>query len=324
MKRIGCMLTALVVVLSLSGCCFAPGYEGSSALEMRFMLPAKWNTSTGSAAVLDEPKNETREPISLSAEQLAAVAGQPAWKNNEFVNVLNYIPDLAVELKYATNDNITGKVIYDFDGVYLRYGTVVKLMQVQAELREKGVLLKIWDAFRPTAAQEALWEACPNPTFVANPAQGSSSHSRGNTVDVTLVDASGAELEMPTGFDVFTSLADRNYSDCTPQTAENAQLLEDVMVKYGFTGLQAEWWHFTDNTDYGVETVFDPGQVATWYANCNEYINLRVSADVNSEGIAKIPADDAFILLGWSGNFAYVEYQNLRGYVNKDYIKSSR
>ncbi len=323
MKRIGCIVLSLFLLLTISGCCYAPGFEGSSLWEMRFMLPPEWNGSSQNAAVLEETK-PVLEPITLTAEQLTAIASQPEWESEEFVNVLNYIPDIAVELKYSTPDNIAKKAIYEFDGVYLRYGTVVKLMQVQAELREMGLRLKIWDAFRPVSAQKILWSAYPNPTFVANPETGHSTHSQGNTVDITIVDADGNEQEMPTGFDEFTSLADRNYSDCTETAAENAQMLQDLMEKYGFTGLQAEWWHYTDNVEYEVETVFDPAVIATWYAECNEYINLRVAPDYTSEAIAQIPKDEAFTLLGWSGNYAYIEFEEQRGYVNGDYIKSKK
>lgn len=56
---------------------------------------------------------------------------------------------------------------------------------------QEGYCLKIWDAYRPVRAQFRLWEVCPNPVYVANPNTGDSSHSKGNTVDVTLVRADG-------------------------------------------------------------------------------------------------------------------------------------
>ena len=71
----------------------------------------------------------------------------------DFVKVRDYIPDIVVELKYATSSNFTGLVVYDFTEPYLRYSTVLKLMDVQAELRELGFRLKIGDSFRPLSAQ---------------------------------------------------------------------------------------------------------------------------------------------------------------------------
>jgi hypothetical protein len=193
-------------------------------------------------------------------------------------------------------------------------------MEVQAELRQQGLRLKIWDGFRPMSAQQKLWNAKPDPTYVSNPQTGTNSHSRGHTVDVTLVNAEGRELEMPTGFDDFTSFADRDYSDCTDTAARNAMLLQDVMEKYGFVGLQTEWWHFSEDTTYEIERVFDPGTISIWRAECNEYINLRVTPNVTADVITTIPDNNQFTVLGWIDGFAFIDYQDVRGYVNADYI----
>lgn len=90
----------------------------------------------------------------------------------EYVLVNKYIPDIYVELMYATDNNFTGVRIYDFTDAYLRYGTVKKLANVQKELKEQGYSLKIWDAYRPFEAQQKLWEVYPDPNYVANPADG--------------------------------------------------------------------------------------------------------------------------------------------------------
>lgn len=179
--------------------------------------------------------------------------------DDEFVCVTDYIADIRVELKYATADNFTGEKIYDFDKAYLRYGTVKKLIDAQDRLKESGFCLKIWDAFRPVSAQFKLWEICPDPTYVADPNKKFSSHSRGNTVDVTLVRLEGAEAVMPTDFDDFTSLADRDYSDIEDKTAKkNALLLENIMEECGFKPYSGEWWHFSDTTEYEVSEDFAP------------------------------------------------------------------
>ena len=193
----------------------------------------------------------------LPPETLPETAA-PEPSPSDFVRVLDYIPSARQELMYATADNFTGQVIYDFSDAYLRYGTVKKLAAVSADLAELGLSLKIWDGFRPVSAQFKLWEVCPNPAFVANPETGFSSHSRGSTVDVTLVDDTGNELEMPTGFDDFTARADRDYSDCTETAAAHAQLLEILMEKHGFKGYSGEWWHYSDTEDYPVEENFSP------------------------------------------------------------------
>ncbi len=176
-----------------------------------------------------------------------------------FVKVSDYIPNIVTDLKYATEDNFTGQVIYDFEEAYLRYGTVEKLIGVQSDLNELGVSVKIWDAFRPVSAQWRLWEVYPDATFVANPNTGGSLHSCGNAIDLTLVWLeNGEELEMPTGFDDFSALADKNYSDNSSLAGENSKLLDKVMTDNGFIGYYNEWWHYNDSDWYATETVFSP------------------------------------------------------------------
>ena len=196
---------------------------------------------------------------SRAAEEPEPPAPEPA--DDDFVRVQDYIPAIRVELKYATADNFTGTVIYGFSDAYLRYGTVKKLAAAQETAAGDGYSLLIWDAFRPTAAQYKLWEICPDPVYVADPNNGFSSHSRGNTVDVTLVYSDGSAVEMPTGFDDFSALADRDYSDVPSAAAEHAQYLEAVMEDCGFKPYSGEWWHFSDTDSYEVEETFLSDQV---------------------------------------------------------------
>lgn len=175
-----------------------------------------------------------------------------------FVLVENFIPQVDVDLKYGTTDNITGQALYDFDDAYLRYGTVKKLKIACDILVDQGYSLKIWDAYRPVSAQFSLWDAMPDATYIANPYEGNSDHSRGNCVDVTLMTLDGVEVKMPTGFDDFSPLADRDYSDVEGKAASSASILEDAMTAAGFTPYTGEWWHFTDEVQYPVEEEFTP------------------------------------------------------------------
>lgn len=177
----------------------------------------------------------------------------PEPEDTALVRVRDYIPDIWVDLRYAGEDNFTGAAIYDFSDAYLRYGTVRKLAAVQEELRGEGLSLLSWDAYRPQYAQRLLWERCPDPNFVANPDTGGSKHSSGGTVDITLCTSDGAPVEMPSGFDEFSALADRDYSDVSVEAAANAEKLERLMDEAGFDGYSAEWWHYTDRTGYEIE-----------------------------------------------------------------------
>ena len=172
-------------------------------------------------------------------------------EDDEYVLVNKYIPDIYVELMYATDNNFTGVRIYDFTDAYLRYGTVKKLANVQKELKEQGYSLKIWDAYRPFEAQQKLWEVYPDPNYVANPANGMKKHNLGGTVDITMVAADGSVISMPTEFDDFYLKADRDYSDIEDEEAvKNVMILQNAMENNGFTGYQGEWWDYSDTVEY--------------------------------------------------------------------------
>ena len=320
MKRF-CLLLALIMVLSCTGCCYAPGYSGKLQLESLFSnvptLPGEEYIPVQQEQISDaEPGTDVQAEFSPIADPKIDWDSLPDRRDDEFVDVLDYIPDLVVDLQYGTVNNFTGKVIYKTNEVYLRYGTVKKLMEVQKELRSMGYLLKIWDGFRTVNAQKELWYANPDPNYVSDPSKGGSSHSKGNTVDVTVVDANGQELVMPTGFDDFTVLADRDYSDCSAAAAANATMLQELMEKHGFIPYDAEWWHFRDNTDYPVEELLDPNSMGIYYAKCNEYISLREKPDTGAKAITTIKANEQFKLLGFVDEyFCWVEYRGQRGYV---------
>lgn len=246
-------------------------------------------------------------------------------RNRELVRVSEFIPDIVVELRYASDNNFTGKPVYDFSEAWLRYGTVKRLMGVQNALRERGYGLKIWDAYRPGAAQYTLWEAMPDGNFVANPYTGHSSHSSGGTVDITIIDSNGRELEMPSGFDEFSAAADRDYSDVSESAAENARILEQLMTDAGFSAYYGEWWHFADMDGYTydeLESIVLPYNIAQLYEpECEEYISLRAAPDYSAEVLEKILKGERFTLLGWLDDFARVEYNGRQGYVARAYIK---
>lgn len=197
---------------------------------------------------VEQEKETSIERESRQAEQLPEQLPEPA--DTDFVKITDYIPDIVVDLKYATADNFTGTVIYDFNDAYLRYGTVKKLAVAQEKLKSMGYRIKIWDAYRPFSAQEKLWQVCPNPRYVANPANGMKAHNLGGTIDMTIVTLDGEEVEMPTGFDDFSLKADRDYSDVSETAATNAMMLEQVMTECGFKGYQGEWWDYSDTTAY--------------------------------------------------------------------------
>ncbi|MGN0329475.1 MAG: M15 family metallopeptidase [Lachnospira sp.] len=199
---------------------------------------------------------ETQESVTATEEETTPTATEPATlppvpKDDDYVKIIDYIPDIIIDLRYATPDNFTGQVIYDFKEGYLRYGTVKKLAAVQEQLKKQGFRLKIWDAYRPFSAQEKLWEVYPDGRYVANPAYGMRAHNLGGTVDITMVSLDGTDIDMPTEFDNFSLLADRDYSDIDNTDAvKNVMILQQTMYDNGFVGEKAEWWDYTDTTSY--------------------------------------------------------------------------
>ncbi len=166
-------------------------------------------------------------------------------RDEPMVEVTEICPTILVELRYATERNFTGKQIYPRKArCLLRRSVAAQLCKAQAELRLRGLGLKIWDAYRPMWAHSMLWKSVPNPEFVAAPSGGGSWHSWGVAVDVTLVDREGREQPMPTDFDDFTEAAKSDYRGGNPTIAANVQMLRTAMKNAGFKGLRDEWWHF--------------------------------------------------------------------------------
>lgn len=316
-KRIQITAISILLAFGFTGCSFVGILQESTFQTEGITLPTS-AYPTGQTTVSTAPSTGSTESNAPTTE--AAVI-QPEPSDGDFVKVGKYIPDMVTDLRYATENNFTKQTIYDFTDAWLRYGTVKKLMLVQEELKQRGYRLKIWDGFRPPSAQFKLWDVCPNPTYVANPNHGFSAHSRGNTVDVTLVYEDGTEPVMPTGFDDFSKLADRDYSDCSKEAADNALLLEQLMIKHGFVPYFGEWWHFTDTQTYPVDQEFEPVAAAVYYAACNEYISLRTKPSTGAEVITKILAGEEFVVVAEAGEFAAVEYRGLFGYVLQSYMK---
>jgi len=197
-------------------------------------IPGKKEQSDGTDKAPDNSENKEKEILKI----------------NGLVRVQDIDPDIVVELKYATEDNFTGKRIYPHDVCVLREETALKLARANRELMEMGYRIKVWDAYRPVYVQRILWEIVPDSRYVANPDKVGSKHNRGTAVDVTLVDMEGNELEMPSGFDDFTGKGARNNNNMSENARKNMELLTEVMVRNGFTTISTEWWHFNDrNSD---------------------------------------------------------------------------
>lgn len=167
--------------------------------------------------------------------------------SSEFANVQAFDSSIIVSLPYATANNFTGQVIYDFTQAIARRGTAQKLATANAILTAQGYRIKVWDGYRPGYAQQRLWDIFPDPNFVAKP-NPNRSHELGVTFDVTLCDSSGNEMVMQSAFDDFSERAYRSYPR-TPEQEKNYQLLNNAMTQAGFYGYSGEWWDYTDSNE---------------------------------------------------------------------------
>ncbi|MFZ2956144.1 MAG: M15 family metallopeptidase [Candidatus Ozemobacteraceae bacterium] len=167
-----------------------------------------------------------------------------AASETAFLCVTDIEPLLLTDVRYATPNNFTGKIVYESDKVLLREPVAKQLAKAARYLKETyGFQFKIFDGYRPLAIQKKFWAILPDPKFVADPKVGSR-HNRGAAVDLTIVDASGKEFEMGTPFDDFTPRAAFGYKELSESVRLNRHLLASVMKKFGFDVLPSEWWHF--------------------------------------------------------------------------------
>lgn len=217
-----------------------------------------------------------------------------------FVEIREIIPDVSLDLRYLTNHNFLGVPVdgYRTEKCYITKAAADSLAIVQEELRKFNLSLKIYDAYRPQRAvdhfvrwakdlSDTLTKKEFYPTvdksrlFVDGYIAEKSGHSRGSTIDLTIVPIplpyqpefdinnqcecfestdkrfKDNSIDMGTGFDCFHSLSHTENINLTPQQRANRLLLKSLMNKYGFKNLAEEWWHFTLRNEPYPSTYFD-------------------------------------------------------------------
>jgi zinc D-Ala-D-Ala dipeptidase len=172
---------------------------------------------------------------------------KPVRELSGLVNVQDMDSSIVIDLRYATENNFTGKKVYPVSVCVLRKVTAEKLVKANEEFKKIGYRIKIWDAYRPPYVQKIFWDMVKDSRFVANPNKGGSKHNIGTAVDITLVDSSGKEIAMPTKFDDFSIKAYRDNEDMSKEVRKNVDMLTEVMKRNGFIPLNTEWWHFNDS-----------------------------------------------------------------------------
>ena len=201
----------------------------------------------------------------------------PEYDNSDFVRVTDVILDAILEIRYYSTYNFVGERIdgYEQPIALMTREAADSLKAVNDELKANGYRIKIWDAYRPQRAVNHFIRWAENISDTAMKAvfypmvdksllfeQGyiyaRSSHSRGSTVDLTLLDAAtGKELDMGSPFDWFGEESHPDYPCPLYRQSENRKILHNAMVRHGFEGLDSEWWHFTLRNEPYPDTYFD-------------------------------------------------------------------
>lgn len=165
----------------------------------------------------------------------------------ELVDVAGLVPDLVVDLRYATEDNLFKEAVYPKGArCLLLRPTAERLARVAKRLREEdGTRLRVFDCYRPHAVQFRLWEIMPVRGYVAPP-KGGSVHNRGGAVDLTLARPDGSALPMPTDHDELSERAWHAYEGATEEEKRNRARLKAAMEAEGFRPIRKEWWHYED------------------------------------------------------------------------------
>ena len=202
---------------------------------------------------------------------------QETMNSSGFVLLSDHIPRIVQEIRYFSTYNFIGERIdgYEEPCALLTKEAARALKVVSNELFVQGYLLKIYDAYRPANAVKhfVLWgiedtdirmkpyfypDLQKQELFAKGYIASKSSHSRGSTVDLTLLDmATGKEVDMGSPFDFFSEISHPDYRGISEEQFENRMILRNAMLRNGFEPIDCEWWHFTLKDEPYPETYFN-------------------------------------------------------------------
>jgi D-alanyl-D-alanine dipeptidase len=212
----------------------------------------------------------------LCAQVVVAEPTGASDRPSTFVDAGTFVPGLAVEMRYAGSHNFVGRPIegYEAPRCLLTRAATDALTGVARDLAARGLVLKVFDCYRPLRAvaylvhwahdlkdQSAKAEFYPHVDkrmlFRDGYIASKSGHSRGSTVDLTLARADDGELDMGTRFDFFSPKSWTGDSSVSTEEHANRMLLAAMMQRRGFRGYAKEWWHFTLRNEPFPNSYFD-------------------------------------------------------------------
>ena len=206
---------------------------------------------------------------------LAGNASQISYDKKDFAPVYTVIDDAAYDIRYYSPNNFTGNKINGYKApiAYMTKEALKALSFAAEDLRKQGYRLLIWDTYRTQKAVDNFvkWINDPNDkgdkTFYPDLKKSDllagqyimakSGHSRGSTVDLTLIKKDGSFVDMGGTFDLFSEISHPDYKKLTRKQKANRKILHDAMIKAGFKGIDSEWWHFTLENEPYPDTYFN-------------------------------------------------------------------
>ena len=202
---------------------------------------------------------------------------QVTMDSSAFVLLADYVPAIVQEIRYYSPYNFIGERIdgYEEPCAIITNQAARALKSVSNEMNVRGYRLKVFDAYRPASAVKhfVLWgiedtdirmkpyfypDLQKQELFMKGYIASKSSHSRGSTVDLTLLDMkTGKEVDMGSPFDMFSEVSHPDYKGITEEQYENRMQLRNVMIRNGFEPIDCEWWHFTLRDEPFPDTYFE-------------------------------------------------------------------
>ncbi len=181
------------------------------------------------------------------------------FKESDLVELIRLDSTIKLDIRYATNNNFTGRPVYKEARAFLQRPAAEALVKVNRDLKPLGYGLVIFDGYRPWCVTKFFWDITPKEKkkFVADPGKGSR-HNRGCAIDLSLYDlASGKTVQMPGEFDEMSERSYPDYEGGTEEQRRMRDLLRSNMEANGFTVYKFEWWHFDykDWRSYRIENI---------------------------------------------------------------------
>jgi len=204
-----------------------------------------------------------------------AIASQISYDKKDFAPVYSVIDDAVYDIRYYSHNNFTGNKIngYKAPVAYLTKDALKALSIAADDLRNQGYRILIWDTYRPQKAVDNFVEWINNPndegdkSFYPNIKKSDllagqyimakSGHTRGSTVDLTIIKKDGSFVDMGGTFDLFSEISHPDYKKITKKQKTNRAILKNAMEKAGFKGIDSEWWHFTLKNEPYPDTYFN-------------------------------------------------------------------